>query len=181
MALVEIRIRTNVCWQQICIQSGFFLPCHEIYGACSNQSVVVECNKMVYIIFTRKFDDRGLPWKLYGDDLVVMADSEDDLKRKTQRWENRLEAKGLRVNVGEMKVMKCEVGLQKVVDSGKYPCGECGKSVDENSIQCTLCMKWVHKCCSGFSRKLKAEGPEAFNCRALIRFGETLCTVILDF
>ena len=31
--------------------------------------------------------------------------------------------KGLRVNVGKTKVMKCGVGLQKVVDSRKYPCG----------------------------------------------------------
>ena len=68
----------------------------------------------------QKFDDKGLPWELlYADDLVLL---EDDLKRKLQRWKNGLEAKGLRVNVGETKVMKCRVGLQKVVDSGKYPC-----------------------------------------------------------
>ena len=49
------------------------------------------------------------------------------------------------MNVGKTKVMKCGVGHQKVVDSRKYPCGRevCGKSVDANSIQCTLSMKWV--------------------------------------
>ena len=39
-----------------------------------------------------------------------------------QRWKNGLEAKGLRVNVGKTK-MKCGVGLQKLVDSGKYLVG----------------------------------------------------------
>ena len=89
---------------------------------------------------SRRFDDRGLPWELlYADDLVLLADTEDDLKRKLQRWKNGLEAKGLRVNVGRTKVMKCGVGLQKVVDFRKYPGGVCGKGVDANTIQCTLC------------------------------------------
>ena len=61
-------------------------------------------------------------------------DSEEDLKRKLQRWKSGLEAKGLRVNVGKTKVMKSwSHGLQKVVDSRKYPCGVCGKGVDANS------------------------------------------------
>ena len=38
---------------------------------------------------------------------------------KLHRWKNRLEAKGLRVNVGKMKIMRFGVGLQKVVDSKK--------------------------------------------------------------
>ena len=90
-------------------------------------------------MLSKRFDDRGLPWELlYADDLVLLADSEEDLKRKLQRWKSGLEAKGLRVNVGKTKVMKCGVGLQKVVDSRKYPCGVCGKGVDANSIKCTL-------------------------------------------
>ena len=31
---------------------------------------------------SKRFDDRGLPWELlYADDLVLLADSEEDLKR----------------------------------------------------------------------------------------------------
>ena len=53
---------------------------------------------------SKRFDDRGLPWELlYADDLVLLADSEEDLKRKLQRWKSGLEAKGLRVNVGKRK------------------------------------------------------------------------------
>ena len=43
---------------------------------------------------SRKFDDRELPWELlYADDFVLLADSENDLKRKLPRWNNRLEPK----------------------------------------------------------------------------------------
>ena len=111
---------------------------------------------------------------LYADDLVLLADSEEDLKRKLQRWKSGLEAKGLRVNVGKTKVMKCGVGLQKVVDSRKYPCGVCGKGVDANSIKCTLCMKWVHKRCSDISRKLRAEDAEAFKCKTCVKGAQSL-------
>ena len=64
------------------------------------------------------------------------------MKRKLQRWKSGLEAKGLRIKkkIGKTKVMKPGVGLQKIVDSRKYPCGVCGKGVDANSIKCTLCM-----------------------------------------
>ena len=110
---------------------------------------------------SRTFSDRGLPWELlYADDLVLLADTEDELKEKLQRWKSGLERKGLRVNVGKTKVMKCGVGLKKTVDSGKYPCGVCGKGVKSNSIQCTLCIKWVHKI---GSRAFSAAAPETWN------------------
>ena len=70
--------------------------------------------------------------------------------------------------VGKTKVMKNGVGLEKVVDYGKYPYGVCGKGVDANSIQCTLCMKWVHKRCSGSNRKLRAKDAEAFECQTCV-------------
>ena len=45
---------------------------------------------------SKRFDDRGLPGELlYADDLVLLADSEEDLKRKLQRWKSGLEAKGI--------------------------------------------------------------------------------------
>ena len=44
---------------------------------------------IVMEVLSRRFDDRGLPWELlYADDLVLLAESEDDLKRKLQRWKN---------------------------------------------------------------------------------------------
>ena len=35
------------------------------------------------------------------------------------------------------------------VNSGKWPCSVCGKGVHTNSVQCTVCKKWIHKQGSG--------------------------------
>ncbi|MBJ5486870.1 hypothetical protein JGG36_24070 [Salmonella enterica subsp. enterica serovar Meleagridis] len=48
----------------------------------------------------------GLPWEvLYADDLVLVAESEEKLKVRVQKFKASLETKGLRVNVGKTKVM----------------------------------------------------------------------------
>ena len=49
-----------------------------------------------------------------------------------------MEEKGLRVNVGKTKVMKCQVGSGQVKNSGKWPCGVCRKGVGRNSICCAV-------------------------------------------
>ena len=76
---------------------------------------------------------------------------------KIKIWKEGLESKGLRVNVGKTKVMKCHVAANMNVESGKYPCGVCGKGVGRSSIQCGGCKKWVHKKCSGVKGKLKED------------------------
>ena len=37
------------------------------------------------------------------------------------------------------KVMDGSSGGKMIVNSGKWPCGVCGKGVQANSIQCTVC------------------------------------------
>jgi len=56
-----------------------------------------------------------------------------------------MEEKGLRVNVGKTKVMRCQEGTGQVIKTGRYPCGVCGKGVGSNSIRCNSCSAWVHK------------------------------------
>ena len=59
---------------------------------------------------------QGLPWELlYADDLVLMADSRNELRQRTC-----LVCKGLRVNVGKTKVM-CSKRTRRT--GAKYPCG----------------------------------------------------------
>jgi len=104
---------------------------------------------------SRKFRD-GLPYELlYADDLVLMAETEEQLMEKLSRWKENMEAKGLRVNVAKTKVMKCCEHEGGGEETGKYPCGICRKGVGTNSIQCTACQKWIHKKCSGIKGKLK--------------------------
>jgi len=48
----------------------------------------------------------GLPLELlYADDLILMAESEKSLCDKIVKWKSGLEAKGLKMNTGKMKVM----------------------------------------------------------------------------
>ena len=56
---------------------------------------------------SREFRE-GLPMELlYADDLVLLADSMEELIEKLRRWKDGMEEKGLRVNLGKTKVMKC--------------------------------------------------------------------------
>ena len=106
----------------------------------------------------------GLPWELlYADDLVLLAGSEEELMQKFRYWKEGMEAKGLRVNMGKTKVMKCQMQYGIAEDSGKWPCGVCRKGVGRNSIMCTKCKKWVHQRCSGVSGCL--ELVEDFRCK----------------
>jgi hypothetical protein len=51
---------------------------------------------------------RDMPWNiLYADDLVIMADTEEELQQRLLEWQNCLESKGLKVNTGKTEVMLC--------------------------------------------------------------------------
>ena len=91
---------------------------------------------------------------LYADDLVLMAETLDDLLVKLKSWKTNLETKGLKVNVVKTKLMISGKKLNPLVDSGRYPCGVCRKGVGNNSILCTICSHWVHKKCSNVSGNL---------------------------
>lgn len=97
----------------------------------------------------------GLPWELlYADDLVLVAESEDELKDKLRKWKNSMEAKGLKVNVAKTKVMILGEDRNRE-ETGKWPCGVCKKGVGSNSIECRTCKEWVHKRCSGIKGNLE--------------------------
>ena len=94
------------------------------------------------------------PWELlYADDLVLIAEIPDLLMEKLKLWKDNLENKGLRVNMGKTKVMICGKDLDTIKSSGKHPCSVCRKEVWKNSIFCTSCDAWVHKC-SGIKGRL---------------------------
>ena len=81
----------------------------------------------------------GLPSELlYADDLVTMAPMEQ-LDRRVADWRASLLGKGLKVNAGKSKVMVGSSGRKTIVNSGKWPCGVCGKGVQDHSVKCTVC------------------------------------------
>ena len=100
----------------------------------------------------------GCPWELlYADDLVIVAESLEELMEKLDKWKNGMEQKGLRVNMKKTKIMYSGPNLASLVDSGKWPCSVCRKGVGNNSILCVSCNMWVHKKCSGIKQKLKID------------------------
>ncbi len=92
---------------------------------------------------------------LYADDLVLLADSMEELIEKVKRWRAGLEEKGLRINLSKTKIMKCCDESHQGEKSGKFPCGICGKGVGSNSIKCTSCMVWIHKKCNAVKGRLQ--------------------------
>ena len=116
-----------------------------------------------------KIVSSGLPKELlYADDLVIMAETEEELDAKLTLWKNAMEKKGLRVNVGKTKVMCSEHGKGKVNKSTNFPCGVCGLGVQLNSILCIKCKQWVHYRCSKLKKKiakLSAKEIEEFTCK----------------
>lgn len=105
----------------------------------------------------------GLPWELlYADDLVIIAESEEILMERIEKWKEGLESKGLKVNIGKTKVLKCEVAAGPVEETGKYSCGVCSKGVGKNSILCAGCKKWIHKRCTSIKGRIKVDA--SFQC-----------------
>ena len=82
---------------------------------------------------------------LYADDLVLIAKTKELLLEKVRKWKEGMEKKGLRVNAGKTKVMRCQMSMGQVEDSGEHPCGVCRKGVGDNSIFCVECHRWVYK------------------------------------
>jgi len=92
----------------------------------------------------------ALPWELlYADDLVTIAETEEDLIKRLNGWKNNVENKDMRENINKTKVMISGERQKPVQKAARWPCGVCGRGDGSNSIQCTSCHKWVHKKCSG--------------------------------
>ena len=58
----------------------------------------------------------------YVDDLVLLADTVDLLIQKIRKRKTGMEEKGLKVNMGKTKVMRCHDGASCGIKTGKYPC-----------------------------------------------------------
>ena len=92
---------------------------------------------------------------LYADDLIISAESMEELLVKVQTWKLEMEKKGLCVNMGKTKIMESGINLDVLKKSEKYPCGVCLTGVGStNAIFCSGCKGWVHKKCSGIKGPL---------------------------
>ena len=130
-------------------------------------------NPLLFIIvleaLSREFRS-GVTWEdLYGDDLVIIAESLEECVRRLLTWKETMEKKGLRVNAGKTKIMICCTGLDLLQSSGKFPGAACRTGVGSNSIFCNCCKHWVHKKCSGLKRLTKDPDYRCTRCQGTAR------------
>ena len=129
------------------------------WSGCSSGSVL---SPLLFIIvleaLSREFRT-GCPWELlYADDMMISAESMEELLVKVQTWKTEMEKKGLRVNMGKKKIMESGINLDVLKKSGKYPCGVCQSGVgSSNAIFCGGCKHWVHKKCSVIKGPLRPD------------------------
>ena len=70
----------------------------------------------------------------------------------------------MRVNMNKTKVMISGERQKPVQKAARWSCGVRGRGVGSNSIQCTICQKWVYKKCSGIKGSMY-KVMKSFICR----------------
>jgi len=120
-----------------------------------------------------------LPWDLlHTDDLVVIAETEDDLIKRLFEWKDNVENRGMRVSMNQTKVMISEESQKLMQKAARWPCGVCHRGVGSNSIQCTSYQKWIHKKCTGVNGSM-SKVMKSFVCRhCLNAVTSTGCTSV---
>ena len=100
----------------------------------------------------------GCPWELlYAGNLVLMAETLKDLKKKLTIWKDNIEAKRLWVIVNKTKLVCSKHSLSVKSGLVKWPCSIYCKGVGNNSILSQSCNHWVYKRFSKIKGKLKAD------------------------
>ena len=118
----------------------------------------------------------GCPWELlYTDDLVLMAETLEDLKKKFIIWKDSIQAKGLRVSINKTKLVCSKHNSSVKSDPVKWLCSICCKGVGSNSIFCQSCNHWVHKRCLKIKGSLKAD--PSFKCNGAVPTINSIITI----
>jgi len=85
---------------------------------------------------------------MFADDLALTEESELKVRRAIEEWKVAMESTGLKVNMEKTKLLVTGKDSIYKVQSGRWPCGCCGKQVGVNSILCIQC----NLRCSGLKR-----------------------------
>ena len=67
---------------------------------------------------------------LYADDLVVIAETEEDLIKRLNEWKDNVENRVMRVNMNKTKVMITEEQQKVMQKAVRWPCGVCGSLLE---------------------------------------------------
>ena len=116
---------------------------------------------------------------LYADDLVLMAESMEELEAQFIHWEAAFEGKGLKGNLGKTKVMESGGGSGVVVWAKIEPCGVCEKKAKVNFVRCKTCKKWIHAKCARV--KIVSCGMNGnFESRVCMNVSNKVCNNVLN-
>ncbi len=75
------------------------------------------------------------PWELlYADDLVLTAESEEEVIHMFNRWKEEMEQGELKINMEKTKLMVIGNKARDRIHSGRWPCGCCGRGVGADPI-----------------------------------------------
>ena len=85
--------------------------------------VVEEVSKMVR---------RGGAWEMLYADNLVTGESKQEVEQMFVWWEEAMERRGLKVNMGKTKLVVSGASDTKPVQMGRYPCSVCGRGVGIN-------------------------------------------------
>ena len=130
-------------WSLVCVGKGYSEEFEVKVGV--HQGLILSPLLFIIVLeaLSGEFCSR-VPWEdLYAKDLVIMAESLEECVRRLLTWKEAMEAKGLRVNAGKMKIMICGMGLDLLPSSGKFPCAICRTGVGSNSIFYNGCKHWA--------------------------------------
>jgi hypothetical protein len=84
-----------------------------------------------------------------------------------------MEKRRLKINMYKTMVMVTGKEAREKIQSGRWPCGSCGRGVGVNSILCVESDRWCHKRCSGLGRLQGARNCVCPGCvRRMEREGE---------
>jgi len=104
--LVSVGCNVYVCWCKNSLRT--------VYGNSNGSEVKVGMHQgsalshLLFVIMEALYREFrvALPWELlYVDDLVVIAETEEDLIKRLNEWKNFVENRGIRVNMNKTKVM----------------------------------------------------------------------------
>ena len=90
---------------------------------------------------------------LSADVLVLLSETIERLRNKFLKWEEVIESKDLKVNIGKTTVIVCgDITKDGMSKSKVDPCGVCSLWLKANSVLCLQCGKWIHGRCAGVKR-----------------------------